>query len=88
MIFMNRATAVALAAAGAIRRVLIVADGSAIHVDVVTQVGETSTITTNRGSIKCWVTIDAAAKWLRGVGIGRAQLEFGRWLPGQKGMQL
>ncbi len=85
---MNRATAVALVSAGAIRQVQIIADGSAIHVDVVTQVGETSTVTTNRGAIKCWVTIDAAAKWVKGLGVGRAQLELGRWLPGQKGMLL
>ena len=82
---MNRATAVALVSAGAIKRVLIIANGSTIHVDVVTQVGDTSTVTTNRGAIKCWVTIDAAAKWVKALSIGRAQLEISRWLPGQKG---
>ncbi len=85
---MNRATAVALVAAGAIKRVLIIADGSTIHVDVVTQVGETSTVTTNRGSIKTWATIDASAKWVRGLGLGEAQLMIGKWLPGQKGLSL
>ena len=88
MIRMNRATAVALVSASAIKRVLIIANGSTIHVDIVTQVGETSTVTTNHGTIKCWVTIDAAAKWIKGLGIGKAQLEISRWLPGQKGMSL
>jgi hypothetical protein len=85
---MNKSTAVALVSAGAIKQVQIIANGSTIHVDVVTQVGETSTVTTNRGAIKCWVTIDAAAKWVKALGIGRAQLEISRWLPGQKGMTL
>jgi hypothetical protein len=85
---MNKATAVALVSAGAIKQVQIIADGSTIHVNVVTQVGETSTVTTNRGAIKCWVTIDAAAKWVKALGIGRAQLEISRWLPGQKGLSL
>jgi hypothetical protein len=85
---MNKATAVALVSAGAIKQVQIIAVGSTIHVNVVTRVGETSTVTTNRGAIKCWVTIDAAAKWVKALGIGRAQLEISRWLPGQKGLQL
>ena len=85
---MNKAAIGVLVAAGAIRQVLIVANGATIHVDVVTQAGEASTVTTNRGSVKCWVTIDAAAKWIKGLGIGKAQLEISRWLPGQKGLSL
>ena len=85
---MNKAAIGVLVSAGAIRQVLIIADGAAIHVDIVTQVGEKSTVTSNRGAIKCWVTIDAAARWVKGLGIGKAQLEISRWLPGQKGMSL
>ena len=85
---MNKAAIGVLVAAGAIRQVLIVANGATIHVDVITQAGEASTVTTNRGSVKCWVTIDAAARWIKGLGIGRAQLEISRWLPGQKGLTL
>ena len=85
---MNKSAISVLVAAGAIRQVLIIADGAAIHVDIVTQTGEASTVTTNRGTVKCWVTIDAAARWVKGLGIGKAQLEISRWLPGQKGMAL
>ncbi len=85
---MNKAAIGVLVAAGAIRQVLIIADGAAVHVDIVTQAGEASTVTTNRGAIKCWVTIDAAAKWIKGLGIGKAQLEISKWLPGQKGLTL
>ena len=77
----------ALVEAGAVKNVLIIADGSVVHVDIVTQNGPI-TVTTNRGSIKTWVTLDASAKWLKSVGIGSARLEIGRWLPGQKGMSL
>ena len=83
---MNKAAVSVLVAAGAVRQVLIIADGAIIHVDVVTQAGEASTVTTNRGSIKCWVTIDAAARWIKGLGIGKAQLEIAKWSPSQKGL--
>ncbi|MCP4333647.1 MAG: hypothetical protein GY785_13405 [Gammaproteobacteria bacterium] len=84
---MNEKTIRALVEAGAVKNVLLIADGSAVHVDIVTQAGPT-TATTNKGGIKTWVTIDASAKWIKGLGIGRAQLELDRWLPGQKGMPL
>jgi hypothetical protein len=67
--------------------VLVIADGAAIHVDIVTQAGAT-TATKNEGGIKTWRTIDASAKWIKSLGIGRAQLEISRWLPGQKGLSL
>ncbi len=85
---MNRATLEALVAAGAIRQVRIIADGFAVYIKITTQAGETSTVTTNKGGIKNWVTIDASARWVKGLGVGRAQLEISRWLPGQRGMTL
>lgn len=84
---MNEKTIRALVEAGAVKHVALIADGSAIHVDIITQNGAI-TATTNKGGIKTWVTLDAAAKWLKGLGIGNAQLEISRWHPGQKGMSL
>ena len=77
----------ALVEAGAVKNVLLIADGAAVHVDIVTQAGAT-TATTNKGGIKTWVTIDASAKWIKNLGVGKAQLEISRWLPGQKGMSI
>ncbi len=84
---MNEKTIRALVEAGAIKNVLIIADGAAIHVDIITQNGAI-TATTNKGTIKTWATIDSSAKWIKGLGIGKAQLEISRWLPGQRGMSL
>ena len=83
----NEKTIRALVEAGAVKNVLLIADGAAIHVDIVTQAGPT-TATTNKGGIKTWATLDSAAKWIKRLGIGKAQLEISRWLPGQKGMSL
>ncbi len=87
MISMNERTIRALVEAGAVKNVLLIADGATVHVDIVTQNGPT-TATTNKGQIKTWATIDSSAKWLKGLGIGIAQLEISRWLPGQRGMTL
>ena len=84
---MNEKTIRALVEAGAVKNVLLIADGATIHCDIVTQAGAT-TATTNKGGIKTWVTIDAAAKWIKQLGIGHAKLEIGRWLPGQRGIAL
>jgi len=85
---MNKAALEVLISAGAIRQVRIIADGFAVYIKITTQAGETSTVTTNKGGIKTWVTLDAAARWVKALGVGRAQLEISRWLPGQKGLAL
>jgi hypothetical protein len=87
VIYMNERTIRALVEAGAVRNVLIIADGATIHCDIVTQAGAT-TATTNKGGIKTWATLDSAAKWIKRLGIGKAQLEISKWLPGQKGLSL
>jgi hypothetical protein len=83
----NEKTIRALVEAGAVKKILLIADGATVHVDIVTQAGAT-TATTNKGGIKTWMTIDSAAKWIKRLGIGHAKLEISRWLPGQKGMSL
>ena len=84
---MNERTIRALVEAGAIKNVLLIADGATVHVDIVTQAGAT-TATTSKGTIKTWATIDSSAKWIKGLGVGKVQLDVSRWLPGQKGLSL
>ena len=84
---MNEKTIRALVEAGAVKKILLIADGSTIHADVFTLNG-TVTATTNRGSIKTWATLDAAARWTKGLGVGSAHIEMSRWLPGQRGFTL
>ena len=84
---MNEKTIKALVEAGAVKKVMIVADGSAVHVKVVTKT-DSVTATTLKGAIKTWATIDSSARWVRGLGIGKAQLEISKWLPRQKGLNL
>ena len=84
---MDEKTTRALVEAGAVKKVLIIADGATVHVNVVTQ-NDTHTVTTTRGVIKTWVTLDSSARWVKGLGIGKAQLEISKWLPGQRGMAL
>jgi len=84
---MNEKTIKALVDAGAVKKVLIIAEGSAIHVDIVTQ-NDVVTATTLKGTIKLWVTLDASAKWVRNLGIGRVQLVMDKWLPAQRSLNL
>ena len=42
--------------------------------------------TTLKGAIKTWATLDAAAKWVRLLGIGAAQLQLAKWAPDQKAL--
>jgi len=84
---MNEKTIRALVDAGAVKNVLLIADGAAIYVNIFTQNGAV-TATTSKGQIKSWMTLDAAAKWIKSLGIGKAQIELSKWLPGQRGMTL
>jgi len=84
---MNEKTIKALVDAGAVKKVLIIAEGAAIHVDIVTQ-NDVVTATTLKGTIKVWATLDASAKWVRNLGVGRVQLVMDKWLPAQRGLNL
>jgi hypothetical protein len=48
--------------------------------------GRSFIVETNKGAVKTWGSLDAAAKWLKGVGIGQATLELSSWHPGQKSL--
>ena len=65
---MNEKAIRALVEAGAVKNVLLIADGATVHVDIVTQNG-VITATTNKGGIKTWAILDASAKWVNGLGI-------------------
>ena len=84
---MNEKTIRALVEAGAVKKVRIIANGAAIHVDIVTQ-NDVVTATTLKGAVKVWVAIDTAAKWVKNLGIGRIELIVEKWLPDQKGLKM
>ena len=77
----------ALVAAGAVKRIDIVGNGARFHVEASTPNGPV-TAETHKGKIKTWVSLDAAAKWVRSIGIGNANIDLARWQPGQREMQL
>ena len=84
---MNGKTLRALIDAGAIKRVYIIADGSMVYVEV--QAGANiETAQTTKGGLKTWRSIDAAAKWIRSLGIGSVQLDISAWKPEQRGLKV
>ena len=85
---MNSTIMKTLIDAGAIKKVSIVAEGALIHIVITPQTGSPKVATTLKGTIKTWSSIDAASKWIRGYGIGLAELNLQKWMPGQKGMKL
>lgn len=71
--------------AAAVKRARIIANGSRFHVEVDAP-GKCFTIETGRGGVRTWTSIDSAAKWLRGLGIGQVALDLAYWSPGQKSL--
>lgn len=84
---MNEKTLRALIDAGAVKRVRIIADGARFHVEADTAT-TTVVASTTKGAPKTWGSLDASAKWVRGLGIGTAQLDVSRWSPGQRALTL
>jgi hypothetical protein len=39
---------------------------------------------TVKGKVKTWVSLDAAARWVRGLGIGAAHVHLTHWQPAQR----
>ncbi len=75
----------ALVAAGAIRNVSIIACGARFHVEAKTLNGAV-TAETRKGKVKTWVSLDAAARWVRGLGVGAAHVNLTHWQPAQREM--
>ena len=84
---MDEKTLKALVSAGAVKRVRIIGDGALFHVEADTPNGSVPALTL-KGTPKTWRTLDAAAKWVRGLGMGSAQVELARWQPDQVGLRL
>jgi hypothetical protein len=77
----------AMVAAGAIKNIDIIASGARFHVEVATPNGPVAA-ETRKGKVKTWVTLDAAAKWVRRLGIGGAHLNLTHWQPGQRELSI
>lgn len=75
----------ALVAAGAVKNVSIIASGARFHVEAKTPNGAV-TAETRKGKVKTWVTLDAAARWVRGLGVGGAHVNLTHWQPAQREM--
>ena len=73
----------AMVAAGAIKNIDIIASGARFHVEASTPNGAI-TAETGQGKVKTWVTLDAAAKWVRKLGVGGARINLTHWQPGQR----
>jgi len=76
-----------LVEAGAVKKVQIVCSGAIKYVEVGFGT-KTEKVLTQRGGLRTWASLDSAAKWVRGVGLGRAELDLAGWAPGQRGMKL
>ncbi len=83
----NEKTLRALVDAGAVKCIRIVADGAFFHVEADTP-NSSVTAFTLKGVVKTWSSLDTAAKWVRSLGIGTAQIDIAKWQPGQKGLGL
>ncbi len=77
----------AMVEAGAIKKVHIVATGARFHVEASTPNGAI-TAETRSGKIKTWVSLDAAAKWVRRLGVGGAHVNLIHWQPGQRELSI
>ncbi len=73
----------AMVAAGAVKRINIIARGARFHIEAKTPNGPI-TAETRKGKVRTWVTLDAAARWVRGLGIGGAHISLTHWQPGQR----
>ena len=72
-----------MVAAGAIKNINIIASGSRFHVEAKTPNGPI-TAETRKGKVRTWATLDAAARWVRALGVGAAQVNLTHWQPGQR----
>ena len=84
---MNERELKLLLEAGAIKSILITAQGSMFHVEAKTA-GVAKVLMTGRGDVRQWRSIDSCAKWLRKAGVGKADLDFQNWQVNQVSMVL
>jgi len=84
---MNEKTLRALVEAGAVKSIRIIANGAYFHIEADTPNGPVMAEKL-KGGIKTWGTLDSAAKWVRGLGFGKTQVDLAHWQPGQKSLTL
>ena len=72
-----------LVEADAFKRARIIAQGDAFHVEIDSR-GRSFLVESARGALRTWRSIDAAAKWLRTVGIAESVLDVSKWQPDQR----
>jgi hypothetical protein len=77
----------AMVAAGAIKKINIIASGARFHVEANTPNGPI-TAETHKGKVKTWATLDAAAKWVRGLGMSGAHINLTHWQPSQRELSI
>jgi len=76
-----------LVEAGAVKKVQIVGSGALVYVEIGFG-SKTEKVLTQRGSLRTWASLDSAAKWVRGLGLGKAELDLAGWAPGQREMKV
>ena len=84
---MDEKTLRALIEAGSVKALHIIADGPLFHVEVITTRQGALAALTGKGTVRTWATLDAAARWVRALGIGKVQLDMARWQPEQKALR-
>lgn len=84
---MDEKTLRALVDVGVLKRIRIIADGAMFYVEADTPNGPVPALTL-KGSPKTWRSLDAAAKWVRTLGLGTVQVDLAKWQPGQRGLKL
>ena len=77
----------AMVAAGAVKRINIIASGARFHIEAKTPNGPV-TAETRKGKVRTWVTLDAAARWVRALGIGGAHVSLTHWQPDQRELSI
>lgn len=85
---MDEKTLRSLIEAGSVKGLHIIADGPLFHVEVITARQGPQVALTGKGAVKTWATLDTAARWVRALGIGKAQLDVVHWQPDQKSLRL
>lgn len=84
---MDERTLRALVAAGAVRKIDIIATGARFHVEASTPNGPV-TAETRRGTVRTWASLDAVARWVRALGIGGARIHLTHWQPAQRELRV
>ena len=84
---MNERMLRAMVAAGAVKKINIIASGARFHV-VANTPHCALTAETQKGKVKTWVSLDADAKWVRRLGIGAAHVNLTHWQPGQRELSI